>query len=37
MHGVNLSEIGSRDPEHYGDLTYPELERRISEMGGELG
>ena len=25
MHGVNLSELGRRDPEHYGDLTYPEI------------
>jgi 3-dehydroquinate dehydratase-2 len=37
MHGVNLSEIGRRDPEHYGELTYPELEREIGEIGGELG
>jgi 3-dehydroquinate dehydratase-2 len=37
MHGVNLSEIGRRDPEHYGDITYPELERRVDRMGHELG
>ena len=37
MHGVNLSELGRRDPEHYGDLTYPELEREVGQMGHELG
>jgi 3-dehydroquinate dehydratase II len=37
MHGVNLSELGRRDPEHYGDLTYPELERTVGQMGQELG
>ena len=37
MHGVNLSELGRRDPEHYGGLTFTELEVRIGEFGGELG
>jgi 3-dehydroquinate dehydratase-2 len=37
MHGVNLSELGRRDPEHYGDLTYPALERQVGEIGRELG
>ena len=37
MHGVNLSELGRRDPEHYGGLTYPELERTVGQMGNELG
>jgi 3-dehydroquinate dehydratase II len=37
MHGVNLSELGRRDPEHYGRLTYPELERSVGQMGHELG
>jgi 3-dehydroquinate dehydratase-2 len=37
MHGVNLSEIGRRDPEHYGDVTYPELERVVGQMGKDLG
>ena len=37
MHGVNLSELGRRDPEHYGELTYPELERQVGEFGRELG
>ena len=29
MHGVNLDMLGRRDPEHYGTLTLPELERRV--------
>ena len=37
MHGVNLGELGRRDPEVYGDLTYVQLERRITEFGRELG
>ena len=37
MHGVNLGELGRRDPEVYGNLTYVQLERRIAEFGRELG
>ena len=37
MHGVNLGELGRRDPAVYGDLTYPQLERRITEFGRGLG
>jgi 3-dehydroquinate dehydratase-2 len=37
MHGVNLDQLGSREPEHYGTLTLAELERQISEMGHGLG
>lgn len=37
MHGVNLDQLGRRDPAQYGDLTLTELERRISETAGELG
>jgi len=29
MHGVNLDILGRRDPEHYGRITLPELERKI--------
>ncbi|HEX4187581.1 MAG TPA: type II 3-dehydroquinate dehydratase [Solirubrobacteraceae bacterium] len=29
MHGVNLDQLGRRDPLLYGTLTLPELERRI--------
>ena len=37
MHGVNLDQLGRRDPEHYGTLSYEELERLIEERAGELG
>jgi 3-dehydroquinate dehydratase II len=37
MHGVNLDQLGHRDPAHYGELTLQELERQISETAGELG
>jgi 3-dehydroquinate dehydratase II len=37
MHGVNLDQIGRRDPEHYGGVTFDELERRISETADEFG
>ena len=30
MHGVNLDQLGRRDPLHYGSLTLAELERGIS-------
>jgi 3-dehydroquinate dehydratase II len=37
MHGVNLDRLGSRDPSHYGTLSYEELERYIVESGAEIG
>jgi 3-dehydroquinate dehydratase-2 len=37
MHGVNLDQLGRRDPTHYGSVTLEELERGISETAGELG
>ena len=37
MHGVNLDQLGRRDPAHYGHLTFVELEKRISELAAELG
>jgi 3-dehydroquinate dehydratase-2 len=37
MHGVNLDQLGRRDPDHYGALTLTELELTISEAAGELG
>ncbi|MGZ4186796.1 MAG: type II 3-dehydroquinate dehydratase [Solirubrobacteraceae bacterium] len=36
MHGVNLDQLGRRDPDHYGGLSLTELERRVSEMAAEL-
>lgn len=37
LHGVNLDQLGRRDPVHYGSLTLPELETKISDFAGELG
>jgi 3-dehydroquinate dehydratase-2 len=37
MHGVNLDVLGRRNPEIYGDLSFSELERRVSDMAGDLG
>jgi 3-dehydroquinate dehydratase-2 len=37
MHGVNLDQIGRRDPTHYGGGTFDDLERRISETADEFG
>jgi 3-dehydroquinate dehydratase II len=37
LHGVNLDQLGNRDPALYGTLTLPELEARIERRAGELG
>jgi len=37
MHGVNLDQLGRRDPTHYGRLTLEELERQITAAADELG
>jgi 3-dehydroquinate dehydratase II len=37
MHGVNLDQLGRRDPLLYGTLTLPELERKIDADARELG
>jgi 3-dehydroquinate dehydratase II len=37
LHGVNLDQLGRRDPDHYGSLTLEQLELRISESALELG
>ena len=37
MHGVNLDQLGRRNPEHYGGLSFTELEYRIGEFARELG
>ena len=37
MHGVNLDQLGRRDPLLYGTLTLAELEQRIAHEAGELG
>ncbi|HEY5187993.1 MAG TPA: type II 3-dehydroquinate dehydratase [Solirubrobacteraceae bacterium] len=37
MHGANLDQIGRRDPEQYGRMSFTELEYHISETAAELG
>jgi 3-dehydroquinate dehydratase-2 len=37
MHGVNLDQLGRRDPLLYGTLSLGGLERRIEAQGRELG
>jgi 3-dehydroquinate dehydratase II len=37
MHGVNLDQLGRRNPGHYGSLTLTELELKISTEASELG
>ena len=37
MHGVNLDQLGRRDPAVYGGLSLAELERRIEADAHELG
>jgi 3-dehydroquinate dehydratase II len=37
MHGVNLDQLGRRDPAHYGGLTFERLELRIEEHARDLG
>ena len=37
MHGVNLDQLGRRDPTHYGGLTFEQLELQISDVAQEFG
>jgi 3-dehydroquinate dehydratase-2 len=37
MHGVNLDQLGRRDPGHYGGLSLTALELRITEAAAQLG
>jgi 3-dehydroquinate dehydratase-2 len=36
MHGVNLDQLGHRDPAQYGTLTLPQLEERVAGYAAEL-
>ena len=36
MHGVNLDQLGRRDPLHYGTLNFAQLERQIELVAREL-
>jgi 3-dehydroquinate dehydratase-2 len=37
MHGVNLDQLGRRNPDHYGGLTFDQLEMRIERFAREMG
>lgn len=37
LHGVNLDQLGRRDPTHYGALTLEQLELRVATWATELG
>jgi 3-dehydroquinate dehydratase II len=37
MHGVNLDQIGRRDPAHYGGIAFRQLEQAIDGFARELG
>ena len=37
LHGVNLDQLGRRDPGHYGGLTFDALQARIEADAHELG
>jgi 3-dehydroquinate dehydratase-2 len=37
LHGVNLDQLGRRDPTHYGSLTLEQLQLRIETWAKELG
>lgn len=37
LHGVNLDQLGRRDPAHYGGLTLARLEQQIGAFAGEQG
>jgi 3-dehydroquinate dehydratase II len=37
MHGLNLGQIGRRDPAHYGAITFRRLEQPIDGFADELG
>jgi len=37
MHGVNLDQLGRRDPEHYPQITLTELEFKVGRFAREFG
>ena len=37
MHGVNLDQLGRRDPDHYGTLTLAQLEQEIERQAQAVG
>jgi 3-dehydroquinate dehydratase-2 len=37
LHGVNLNMFGKRDPKYYGTFTLADVDRKLQELGRELG
>jgi 3-dehydroquinate dehydratase II len=37
MHGVNLDQLGRRNPDHYGGLNFDRLEQKIEAFARDLG
>ena len=37
LHGVNFNMFGKRDPAQYGTITLDEINRKLEELGKELG
>jgi len=37
LHGPNLNLLGTREPEVYGSMTHDDINKKITELGKELG
>jgi 3-dehydroquinate dehydratase-2 len=37
MHGVNLDQLGRRPAEHYGAMSFEQLERQVGQFAADLG
>ncbi len=37
LHGVNHDMFGKREPKYYGTITLAEIDRRLADLGRELG
>jgi len=37
LHGVNHNMFGKREPKYYGTITLAEIDRRLADLGKELG
>ena len=37
LHGPNLNLLGTREPEVYGSMTLEDIDRKLTELGNELG
>ena len=37
LHGVNHNMFGKREPKYYGTITLAEIDRRLTDLGKELG